>query len=141
MSSVQNGKKPAVNKSKHHFQQTGYSPKKPFAVTGIDFAGPLYIKVGSNMKQAYIALFTCATTRAVHLELCTDMTTDKFLLAFQRFVGRRGLSHIVYTDNAGTFHATNKHLALLWTSLSTAKTRQFLAQNNITWKFIAPRAA
>jgi hypothetical protein len=116
-------------------------PQKPFAVTGIDFAGPLYIKVGSNMRQGYIALFTCATTRATHLELCTDMTTEKFFLAFQQFVGRRGLPHTVYTDNPRTFHATNKHQTVLWTSLSTAKTHQFLAQNTSIWKFIAPRAA
>jgi hypothetical protein len=42
-------------------------PQKPFGVTGIDLAGPLYIKVGSNMRKGYIDLFTCATTRAVHL--------------------------------------------------------------------------
>ena len=87
------------------------TPYKPSAVTGIDFAGPLYIKVGSNMRKGYIALFTCATTRAVHLELYTDMTTDKFLLALQRLVGKRGLPHTVYTDKDQTFHATNKHLA------------------------------
>ena len=97
--------------------------------------------MGSNTRKSYIALFTCATTRVAHLELCTDMTTDKFLLAFQRFVGRRGLQHTVYSDNAQTFHATNRHLSQLWTSLFAAKTHQFLAQNNITWKFIAPRAA
>jgi len=116
-------------------------PQKPFEVTGIDFAGPLYIKVGSNTRKSYIVLFTCAITRSVHLELCTDMTTDKFLLAFQRFVGRRRLPHTVYTDNAQIFHAANKHLAQLWTSLFAAKTHQFLAQHNIIWKFIAPRAA
>jgi len=69
------------------------------------------------------------------------MTTDKFLQAFQRFVGRRGLPHTVYTDNALTFHAANAHLAQLWTSLSAAKSHRFLAQHNIAWKFIAPRAA
>jgi hypothetical protein len=116
-------------------------PQKPFGVTGIDFAGPLYIKVGSTMRKGYIVLFTCATTRAIHLELCTDMSTDKFLLALQRFVGRRGLPHTVYTDNAQTFHAANKHLAQLWSSLFEAKTHQFLAHHNISWKFIAPRAA
>jgi hypothetical protein len=116
-------------------------PNKPFGVTGADFAGPLYIKVGSSITKGYIALFTCATTRAVHLELCTDMTTDKFLHAFQRLVGRRGLPHTVYTDNAKTFLAANSQLAHLWTSLAAAKSHQFLAQHNITWKFIAPRAA
>jgi len=116
-------------------------PQKPFGVTGIDFARPLYIKVESNMRKGYIALFTCATTRAVHLELCTDMSTNEFLLALQRFVGRRGLPHTIYTDNTQTFHATNKHLAQLWSSLFAAKTHQFLAHHNIHWKFIAPRAA
>ena len=52
--------------------------QKPFGVTGIDFAGPLYIKVGSNMRKRlyctlYMFYYTC-----VHLELYTDMTTDKF---------------------------------------------------------------
>jgi hypothetical protein len=84
---------------------------RPFAVTGIDFAGPLYIKVGSDMRKAYISLFTCATTRAVHLELCTDMSTDKFLMGLQRFVGRHGLPHTIYTDNAKTFHAAKVELS------------------------------
>ena len=113
--------------------------QKPFRVTGIDFAGPLYIKVGSNKRKGYIALFTCATTRAVHLELCT-MSTDKFLLALQRFLGRQRLPHTVYTDNAQTFHATNKHLTQLWSSLFAARTHQYLA-HHICWRFIAPKAA
>ena len=69
------------------------------------------------------------------------MTTDKFVQTFQRFVGIRGMPHTVYTDNALAFHAANAHLAQLWTSLTAAKSRQFLAQHNITWKFIAPSAA
>jgi hypothetical protein len=107
----------------------------------MDFAGPLYIKVGSGITKGYTALFTCATTRADHLELCTDMTTAKFLQAFQRFAGRRGLPHTVYSDNAQTFQAANAHLAQLWTSLSATQSHQFCAHHNITWKFIAPRAA
>ena len=114
---------------------------RPFQVTGIDFAGPLYVKGTPLLKQCYIALFTCATIRAVHLELCSDMTTDTFLLAFQRFIGRRGLPHTIYTDNAQTFHAANRELAELWDALSAAKTRRLIAQYGIRWKFIAPRAA
>jgi hypothetical protein len=113
---------------------------RPFAITGIDFAGPLYIK-GSEMRKAYISLFTSATTRAVHLEICTDMSTDKFLMALQRFVGRCGLPHTIYTDNANTFQAANFELSELWKQLSASKTHQFLAHSSIAWKFIAPRAA
>jgi len=114
---------------------------KPFAVTGIDFAGPLYIKVGNNMHKAYITLFTCASTRAVHLELCNYMSTDKFLMALQRFVGRRVLPNTIYTYIARTFHAVNVEFSDLRKQLSASKTHQFLAHNGIVWKFIAPRAA
>jgi hypothetical protein len=114
---------------------------RPFQVTGIDFAGPLYAKGTPFMKKCYIALFICATVRAVHLELCSDLTTESFLLALQRFVGRRGLSRTIYTDNAQTFQAANKELADLWRTLSNAKTHAHIAQHGITWKFITPRAA
>jgi hypothetical protein len=87
---------------------------KPFQVTGIDFAGPLYVKGKPLLKQSCVALFTCASIRAVHLELCSDMTTDTFLLAFQRFIGRLGIPHSIYTDNAQTFHAANRELTVLW---------------------------
>ncbi|GFT81717.1 integrase catalytic domain-containing protein [Nephila pilipes] len=116
-------------------------PSAPFTITGIDFAGPVNIRCLKPRDTAYIALFTCATTRALHIELVSDLTTDKFLLALQRFVGRRGLPNTIYTDNATTFHAANKELILLWQTLSSAKTQQYYAQNGITWRFIAPRAA
>ncbi|GFS28562.1 integrase catalytic domain-containing protein, partial [Nephila pilipes] len=116
-------------------------PSAPFTITGIDFAGPVNIRCLKPRDTAYIALFTCATTRALHIELVSDLTTDKFLLALQRFVGRRGLPNTIYTDNATTFHAANKELILLWQTLSSAKTQQYYAQNGITWRFIAPREA
>ena len=108
-------------------------PSRPFAVTGVDFAGPLYVKVGRETQKAYIALFTCATTRAVNLDLCTDLTTSKFLMALQQFTGRRSLPHTVYPDNAKTFQAANLELADVWHALSCCKTHQFLAQNGVAW--------
>jgi hypothetical protein len=85
-------------------------PSKPFAVTGTDFAGPLYIRVGSNMRKSYVTLFTCATTPAVHLELCTDMNTDKFLMALQRFV-KKVSYHIQFTQTQRE-HSTQQSLSL-----------------------------
>jgi hypothetical protein len=46
---------------------------KTFAVTGVDFACPLYVKVRSLAQKAYIVLFTCVTTRDLHLELASDI--------------------------------------------------------------------
>jgi hypothetical protein len=86
---------------------------RPFTVTGIDFVGPLRIKVGIEMLKAHISVFTCATTRAVNLVLCTGMSTDKLLMAVQRFVGRRDLPNTIQTDNAKTIHAANCKLSEL----------------------------
>ena len=110
----------------------------PFEITGVDFAGPMYSK---NQGKCYIALFTCAVTRAIHLELVTDLTTEKFLLAFRRFVSRRGLCTTIYSDNAKTFKRANKELTALWDSLSSKELQEFFAEKRIIWKFIAERAA
>ncbi|XP_035210776.1 uncharacterized protein LOC118185090 [Stegodyphus dumicola] len=61
----------------------------PFSVVGIDFSGPLYTK--DSDEKNYIVLFTCGVTRALHLEFVGSMTTETFLLAFRRFIARRGL--------------------------------------------------
>ena len=110
----------------------------PFEVTGVDFAGPLYVKTSGQAKKAYIALFTCAVTRAVHLELVSDQTTENFLLALKRFIARRGLCKVIYSDNAKTFKRADQDLKELWKSIKGSELTEF---KGITWKFIAERAA
>jgi len=65
-------------------------PSTPFVVTGLDFACPLYTKKDKSAKF-YIVLLTCATIRALNLELSSHMSVDKFLMALDSFVSRRGL--------------------------------------------------
>jgi hypothetical protein len=74
-----------------------------FHVTGIDITGPLYVKRTPLLNSCYIALFTCATIHSVRLEICSDVTTDKFFLAFHGFIVHRRLPHTMYTDNALTY--------------------------------------
>ncbi|XP_035230633.1 uncharacterized protein LOC118202575 [Stegodyphus dumicola] len=52
----------------------------PFENSGIDYAGPLYVKGGKELSKTYVLLFTCAVTRAVHLELTADLSTENFCL-------------------------------------------------------------
>jgi hypothetical protein len=59
------------------------------------------------------------------------MSTDKFLMALQRFVGGRGLPNTIYTNNARTFLAANFGLSGLWKQLSASNTHQFLARKGI----------
>lgn len=66
----------------------------PFAHYGVDY-GPLYISVAeaSDNSKVWIHLFSCCVTRAIHLELVPDMSTQTFLRAFKQFMARRGCQH------------------------------------------------
>ena len=68
----------------------------------------------------------------------TDMpTADSFLLAFRRFVARRGLPSTVWSDNAKTFKAASKEIQKIVRSPEVAN---YLTNNSVTWKFIVERA-
>ena len=55
-----------------------FSSELCFQCTGADFAGPLFVKPiylnDQKLHKAYICLLTCATSRAIHLELVPDLT-------------------------------------------------------------------
>jgi len=79
---------------------------QPFANSGVDYAGPLFV----GADKVWICLFTCCVTRAVHLELVTDLSTSAFLLAFRRFTAKRGPPTMMLSDNATTFKAAAEKL-------------------------------
>ena len=78
-----------------------------FTRVGVDFAGPIYVKdvfaKNGDMNKVYIALFTCAATRAVHLELVPNLSAESFIRALARFKGRRGIPVLIVSDNGKTF--------------------------------------
>ena len=73
----------------------------PFAVTRVDFTGPMVYQIKKGQfGKAYVALFTCASTRAVHLKLCHDLTAVKFQRSLKEFVARRGCPQLMVSDMA-----------------------------------------
>ena len=113
------------------------SDDPPFCHTGIDFAGPLFVKSKCGSDKAYVCLLTCCSTRAVHLELTPDMSVDSFLLCFRRFVGRRGLPVTLVSDNAKTFQSSSKEVLKIARS---QKVSDYLSSRKVAWKFIVERA-
>lgn len=110
---------------------------KPFTVTGVDFTGALYVKDTGGERKVYICLFTCACTRAVHLEIVSDLSVETFLLAFRRFASRKSLPRQMISDNASTYLAVVEELQKLFESNTLKKA---LAHQNVTWHFIPKRA-
>ena len=115
----------------------------PFTRTAIDYAGFFNIRTSltkrSSSTKAYIALFKCMCTGAVHIELVSDLTTKAFLAAFDRFVSRRGLSIEVFTDNATYFDGANNELLRIVRD-NQNDVEKHCAQQAIKWNFTTPRA-
>jgi hypothetical protein len=106
---------------------------RPFLISGVDFAGPISLKEGrgrgKRIVKAYIALFICMTTKAVHVELVGDLTTESFLNALKRLISRRGMVSKLYSDNATNFIGSKNELQ-----------KRIQSDHNIEWHFIPPRS-
>ena len=118
------------------------SDHPPFIYTGLDFVGPLFAckSNGSEMKvmgKVYICLFTCASTRGIHLELTRGLDVDSFLLALRRFSAQRGLPATLFSDNANTFRAASKEVKKIARS---EEVLHYLTEQRISWKFIVEKA-
>ncbi|XP_072392197.1 uncharacterized protein [Diabrotica undecimpunctata] len=119
-----------------------------FAHVGLDFGGPFLIKASKLRKspliKSYIALFVCMSTRAVHIELVSGLTTEAFLLTLKRFISRRGLPQTIFSDNATNFLGAKNQLFELYNFLKNKETNSsiqaFLASSQIRWKTIPPRS-
>ena len=111
---------------------------EPFAVTGVDFAGPLlYRSEQKTTEKAYIILYTCASTRAVHLKLVKGMGVADFQRSFKEFTARRGLPDKIISDNAKTFKAAKDWLMKL---RMDEDLNNYLAMHQIRWQFNLSRA-
>ncbi|GBP23386.1 hypothetical protein EVAR_22244_1 [Eumeta japonica] len=82
----------------------------PFTCTGVDYFGPMTMTIGRRHEKRYGALFTCLTTRAVHIELAEFLSSDSMILALRRFIPRRGTPRMMYSDNSTNFVVANKEL-------------------------------
>ena len=92
-----------------------------FQVIGLDNAGPLFLKDNS---KCYILLLTCATSRAVHLELTPDLSIPSFLRGYRRFAARRGTPDKIINDNFKTFKSDD--------------VKSFMATQGVEQQFILP---
>jgi len=112
----------------------------PFSNTGIDYFGPFYVTIHRRSHKRWVCLFTCLVTRAVHLELVHQMDADSFLMAFRRFVSRRGSPAVVYSDNGTNFVAGERELSEGIQRINHEKTGAAMAKSNIEWHFSPPAA-
>ncbi|XP_025263729.1 LOW QUALITY PROTEIN: uncharacterized protein LOC105255169, partial [Camponotus floridanus] len=120
---------------------------RSFTHTGIDYAGPLQVRESRrrgriHVSKGYIAVFTCLSTKVVHLELVSDLTTEAFLAAMSRFTARRGICSQIFSDNGTNFVGASHELKKIYRFLEkeAREIETNLAQQRIVWNFFPPRA-
>ncbi|KAL9966671.1 hypothetical protein ACROYT_G024783 [Oculina patagonica] len=119
------------------------SSLRAFEKVGVDYGGPFLTKQGRGKTRAkrYLCLFTCLTTRAVHLEMSYSLDTDSFINAFDRMTSRRGTPTYVISDNGTNFVGAERELRELVESLDPDRiTQETATYHPIDWKFNPPSA-
>ena len=86
-------------------------------------------------------LYTYLVTRAVHLELMSDMSTEQLLLGFGKFVAKHGKPKEIISDNVSQFKLASDVKNKLWSNiLSENDVHSYATNENIKWKYIVELA-
>ncbi|XP_058828191.1 uncharacterized protein LOC131688061 [Topomyia yanbarensis] len=122
------------------------TPSRPFTASGVDYAGPIYLKPihkRANAAKAYICIFVCFSTKAVHIELVSDLSTPAFIAALRRFIARRGRPTDIFSDNGKNFEGAKNELEQLyhWLGGNEGEAIQsHCANEGINWHLNPPKA-
>ncbi|XP_020295809.1 uncharacterized protein LOC109860845 [Pseudomyrmex gracilis] len=96
------------------------TPTRPFQHTGVDYTGPIMLRTtpgrGHKSYKAFIVVFVCMSTKAVHLDVASDYSANAFLAAFRRFTACRGLCQTLYSDCGTNFIGADSQLRSLFTA-------------------------
>ena len=105
--------------------------KPPFTYVGLDYFGPLQVKQGRSRVERYGCLFTCLTTRAVHIEIAYSLDTDSMINALRRFISVRGYPEQIRSDQGSNFTKTDKELKAAIQEWNENKIGNFCRQKRI----------
>lgn len=113
-------------------------PSPPFMYTGMDCFGPFITKNGRKEVKRYGLLFTCFCSRAIHLEMIDDLSTDSFINGLRCFISVRGTITQIRSDQGTNFIGAKNALKAALKELDTNKLQHFLANKQCEFVFNAP---
>jgi len=116
------------------------SNTSPFTSVGMDFFGPIHVRVGKRIEKRYGVLFTCLTVRAVHLEMAESLSTDSCMMAIRRMISRRGYPEEIFCDNGTNLKGAEAELKNLLADVDDKKIQDEMTAKQIKWHFNPPGA-
>jgi len=109
-----------------------------FSYVGVDYVGPIEVKRGRSVQKRYGVIFTCSSSRAVHLEVSHSLTTDSCIQAIRRFLARRGPVIRIRSDNGTNLVGAEAEMKRDIASWNQTQIGRYLQQHHIEWTFNPP---
>ncbi|XP_060757415.1 methyltransferase-like protein 23 isoform X1 [Neoarius graeffei] len=115
------------------------NPAAPFQFTSVDLFGPYQVKDDVRRRasmKVWGVLFCCMSSRAIHVELANTLTTESFLLAYQRFTSIRGHPQKIWSDPGTNFIGAKPVLEEMYTylrQLNKESLEEYAAKNGTCW--------
>ncbi|XP_037821195.1 uncharacterized protein LOC119610147 [Lucilia sericata] len=111
---------------------------RPFKYTGLDYFGPLTVAIGRRSEKRWVALFTCLTIRAIHLEVAHDLSTDSCIIAMRNFMNCRGVPVRLRSDNGKNFIGANEEAKRFTEVFEAERIQNELSGKGVEWVFNCP---
>ncbi|XP_017485152.1 PREDICTED: uncharacterized protein LOC108373725 [Rhagoletis zephyria] len=111
---------------------------RPFTFTGMDYFGPVSVTIGRRVEKRWVALFTCLTVRAIHLEVAYDLSTDACILAMRNFMNRRGVPRRIRSDNGKNFIGVDNDMRRFSDVFDCQVVHTELTSKGVEWLFNCP---
>lgn len=117
-----------------------------FSHTGLDYFGPIEVTIGRRREKRWGVIFTCLSSRAIHLELASSLDTSAAIMCIRNFINRRGQPLEFVSDNGTNLRSAEKELRLAVAAIDGEKLQ---AETNMTspgntyttWTFNPPAAS
>lgn len=113
-------------------------PSPPFTYCGMDCFGPFFTKQGRSVHKRYGLLFTCFTSRAIHIEKLDDMSTDAFINGLRCFIAIRGAVRQIKSDQGSNFMGAKNELKKALKEVDEDRLATFLAEKQCDFIMNAP---
>ena len=118
-------------------------PSPAWTCTAIDLFGPFKIRDEVKKRttgKTYGVIFNCLSTRAVHVDLAADYSTEKFLMVLRRIVSIQGYPSKLYSDNGPQLVAANEELKNVVQGWNQEELKEFGVMAGFKWDFASADA-
>ena len=100
----------------------------PFTYCGVDYFGPFLVKEGRKELKPYGVIFTCFTSRAIHLEVANSLDTASFINSLRRFLSLRGPIRQLRSDRGTNFMSADRELQEAISEMDDQQISNFLLE-------------